>query len=535
MLAGAILHGIILVGTLFAYGRWLDDETLGEICLYGLFIEFFFSVGFLNYFSFTDAILFLDCGTIQSGITFFTISLILCFDGLSGFFLGILTVALIFCFYFLVEYFEYDAGSSMIISLSALFSQVALLFFCSFDLFLIIFFWEVISIISFLLVQHWSHRIPTYKAGLKVFTISQIGDFPFLIFIFIINARFGTTSLIEILPLIQLVSFEFLAFSGFIFSVTTLLAFLLSMAVFLKSAQFFFYPWLLDAMEAPVPISAQLHSSTLVVIGFYLFYRFQILFMISPAINIIFLWFGLFTVIGASILGFFQVDGKRLLACSTASQLGYIIVSLGLGLYEESLFLLAFCCCNKAFTFVWFGVLMQRHAGLSDFRFIGGSSNLAWFEHAGLAVAIANFTILPGAFSWHVKSLFIQGQTPVSPFGFSFGVEVLQLTWFFSSLYLLYLYIALFLKPIQGKNSTFVNSALKTLQTKSLVKLLLWETKQFCLKIVFKNSTQEVSTSFFFISFLILICLVCPMSFGFIMFTDTSWACGEIFLPLSYY
>jgi NADH:ubiquinone oxidoreductase subunit 5 (subunit L)/multisubunit Na+/H+ antiporter MnhA subunit len=115
------------------------------------------------------------------------------------------------------------------------------------------------------------------------------------------------------------------------------------------------------------------------------------------------------------VLGFFQTDGKRLLACSTASQLGYVVVTIGLGLYEEGLTLLAFCCCNKAFTFVWFGALMQRFAGLSDFRFISGSSALSWFEHAGLAIAVANFTILPGAVSWQVKGLFSLGMTPYTP------------------------------------------------------------------------------------------------------------------------
>lgn len=152
---------------------------------------------------------------------------------------------------------------------------------------------------------------------------------------------------------------------------------MLSAGLLLKAAQFFFYPWLLDAMEAPVPISAQLHSSTLVVIGFYLFYRFQLLFMLAPAVNGVLVFAGVLTTVGASVLGFFQIDGKRLLACSTASQLGYVVTGLGLGLYEESLLLLAFCCCNKAFTFVWFGVLMHRFAGVSDFRFIGGSANLA--------------------------------------------------------------------------------------------------------------------------------------------------------------
>lgn len=304
---------------------------------------------------------------------------------------------------------------------------------------------------SFLLVQHWSHRLPTYKAGLKVFSISQVGDFPLFFFIFLLLSRFNTGGLAEILTMLPLAAFEFFpAPMGLLVSLHTTLATLLAFAVFLKAAQFFFYPWLLDAMEAPVPISAQLHSSTLVIIGFYLFYRFNVLFLLSPTSSHLLLLFGSLTVVGASVLGFFQIDGKRLLACSTASQLGYTVVALGLGLFEEGLILLTFCCINKAYTFVWFGVLMHRHSGVSDFRFLAGSASLSWFEHAGLAVAVSNFTVLPGAFSWHVKGLFLLGSAPaISPLA-GFCLEILQLTWFFSSLYLWTLYITLFLKQTQG-------------------------------------------------------------------------------------
>ena len=226
----------------------------------------------------------------------------------------------------------------------------------------------------------------------------------------------------------------------------TYVACLLSGAVFLKSAQFFFYPWLLDAMEAPVPISAQLHSSTLVIIGFYLYFRFISLFLALPAVGLLFVFAGVTTALGASFLGFFQEDGKRLLACSTAGQLGYVVTALGLGAVEEALLLLVFSCVNKAFTFVWFGTLMQRYSGLSDFRFIGGAPLGSWGEHAGLAVALANFTVFPGAFSWHVKGLFLRGHPTHYPSLTGCALDVLQLTWLLSSLYMFRLYFAAFLR-----------------------------------------------------------------------------------------
>lgn len=437
---------------LVLYSRWLDDETLADLCLYSLATELVFAAFNVVYIYYTDSIFFLHCGYILADVFQINISVVFCFDELSGFFFGILDFALILCFYFLVEYFEYDSNSTGIILLSSLFSHCALWYFCVFDLFLLLVFWETISLISFLLIQHWSYRLPTYKAGIKVFFVSQLGDIPLFIFAFLILNRFGTTDLAEILSQLFLVAFEYVLFSNMqiLVSFPTLAAFCLSFAVLLKAAQFFFYPWLLDAMEAPVPISAQLHSSTLVIIGFYLYLRFQNLFILAPSVANLTMFFGVTTVVGASVLGFFQEDGKKLLACSTASQLGYAVTGLSLYYYEEALILMTFCCCNKAFTFIWFGALMDKYAGVSDFRFISGAYTFSWLEHAGLLVSLSNFTIVPGVFSWHVKSLFLKGQYVYESVATKYCLDVLTLTWFFSSLYLIYLYLILFLKPMRG-------------------------------------------------------------------------------------
>lgn len=110
----------------------------------------------------------------------------------------------------------------------------------------------------------------------------------------------------------------------------------------------------------------------------------------------------------ASVLGFFQDDAKRLLACSTAAQLGYVMVLVGLQAWSASLLLLTFCCCNKAYAFVWLGVIMERRSGLSDVRGLR-DVRLLWPERCGLVTAVANSTIWPGAFVWHVKGLLLRG------------------------------------------------------------------------------------------------------------------------------
>ena len=437
MILSLLCHGIILVSFLLVLCKWFDDSLLIDICFYGLVIELLVS-----------SINIVYIGNILDYKFLIKIFLVLFFDEISNIFFFILCFSLILCFYFLIEYFEYDFNSTSIILLSSLFSQVALWFFCVYDLFLLIFFWESISIISFFLIQYWSFRIPSYKAAIKVFFISQIGDLPFFTFFFLLMYKFNTTDLTEIQSQVFLLSFDYIIFSNLniIVSFSFLLSFLLSSAVLLKSAQFFFYPWLLDAMEAPVPISAQLHSSTLVIIGFYIYFRFQNIIVLSPSISFIFLIFGVVTVVYASVLGFFQEDGKKLLACSTASQLGYVITGLGLCYFEESVLMLIFCCCNKAITFIWFGVLMDKYSGISDIRIIGGIHKLSLLEHTGILISICNFTIVPGVFSWQLKSLYLKGQYTYDFFITKYCLDILLLTWFFASLYFFFLYISLFLK-----------------------------------------------------------------------------------------
>jgi hypothetical protein len=112
--------------------------------------------------------------------------------------------------------------------------------------------------------------------------------------------------------------------------------------------------------------------------------------------------------------------------------------------------MLIFCCCNKAITFIWFGILMDRYSGLSDLRIIGGIHKLSLFEHTGLLLSLCNFTIIPGVFSWQIKSLYLKGQYVYDFFFIKYCLDILLLTWFFASLYFFFLYISLFLKSFKS-------------------------------------------------------------------------------------
>lgn len=449
MITVFIFHGFLLIVSSILLIRYSDIRSLSLLFFISLFLEFLLSLLLTSFVSSTSTVYFINLGTFFIDLSFFNAPIVFIFDELSGYFFSILFVALSVCLVFLFQYFEYDFFGSTIVILSFLFSQLAFLFFCSFDLISIIFFWEWISAVSFLLIQHWVFRVATIKASIKVFFISQLGDMFFLLGLFFMISFFESTDLSVILSSSYLNNFLYLKIFSFSVSINSLLALSLTVALFLKSAQFFFFPWLLDAMEAPVPISAQLHSSTLVVIGFYLVFRFFDILFYQQWLLTLFFIFGFCTVIGASVLGFFQDDGKKLLACSTASQLGYVIVSLGLGFYEESLMLLCFCCCNKAFTFVWFGVLMNNNSGISDFRLLNCLA-WTWFEKAGCVVSTLSSTIGIGSFGWHVKSLFSMGLLNNESIIFLIAMELLGFTWFFSSLYSFKLIYAILSVPTRS-------------------------------------------------------------------------------------
>ena len=126
MIFSLFFHSAIVVMLLALYSRWLDEEVLADLCLYGLVLELLLAAFNVAHIYYTDSIFFLHCGHIVADVFVLNISAVFCFDELSGFFFSILNFALILCFYFLVEYFEYDSNSGGIILLSSMFSHLAM-------------------------------------------------------------------------------------------------------------------------------------------------------------------------------------------------------------------------------------------------------------------------------------------------------------------------------------------------------------------------------------------------------------------------
>lgn len=215
-------------------------------------------------------------------------------------------------------------------------------------------------------------RIYTIKASLKTFIFSRISDmFMFFSFILVI-VFFNTTDLSLIFIQIPFLTFHYLFIGNLAIHFLTLFSFSIVISGVIKAAQFFSHVWLPDAMEAPTPASALIHSSTLVIAGIFLIIRFSILFEFTILTNYYLAILGSTTLAFGSVAAVFQNDIKKLVAYSTISQIGYLVCGCGFCCYEEVLIYLIVHALNKAFLFILVGYTVHFFNSNTDMRQMGG-------------------------------------------------------------------------------------------------------------------------------------------------------------------
>ena len=299
--------------------------------------------------------------------------LVFCIDSLALVASSLVLLLTMFALYFGVEYMYREAFINRLLYLLNMFAtSVVLLFFC-YDYFLIMFAWECIGLFSLLLVNFYSTRVYTIKAAQKTFVFSRISDMFMFISFLLTVVVFNSTDLSVIFLQIPFMAFHFLFIGNTAWHFLTFFATSLVLSGGIKAAQFFAHVWLPDAMEAPTPASALIHSSTLVVAGVFLVIRFSVLFEFTLFTNYLLILVGGLTLSFGSITAVFQNDIKKLVAYSTISQIGYLVCGCGFGCYEEVLIYLIIHALNKAFLFVLVGYTVHFFSGNTDMRQMGGS------------------------------------------------------------------------------------------------------------------------------------------------------------------
>lgn len=299
--------------------------------------------------------------------------LVFCIDTLALISSSLVLTLTSFSLYFGVEYMYREAFINRLLYLLNMFAtSVVFLFFC-YDYFLIMVSWECIGLFSLLLVNFYSTRAYTIKAAQKTFVFSRISDmFMFITFLLSVII-FNSTDLSVIFLQAPFMTFHFLFVGSSAWHFLTIFSFSLVLSGGIKSAQFFSHVWLPDAMEAPTPASALIHSSTLVVAGVFLIIRFSVIFEFTLFTNYFLIVWGSLTLAFGSITAVFQNDIKKLVAYSTISQIGYLVCGCGFCCYEEVLIYLIVHALNKAFLFVLVGYTVHFFNANTDMRQMGGS------------------------------------------------------------------------------------------------------------------------------------------------------------------
>ncbi|SPF45946.1 NADH:ubiquinone oxidoreductase, membrane subunit L [Syntrophobacter sp. SbD1] len=215
-------------------------------------------------------------------------------------------------------------------------------------------FWELVGLSSYLLIGFWYEKFSASQAGKKAFVMTRSGDVAFFIGILLLFLHLGNLSI----PVLN----SRAAFAALSPSFVTLIALLIFGGIVGKSAQFPLLTWLPDAMEGPTPVSALLHSATMVAAGVYLFARLFPFFSMSPSAMDIFLAIGTISMLLASTMAMVSRDIKKVWAYSTISQLGFMIMALGSGGYFAGVFHLTAHAGFKALLFLCSGVFIHKYA-----------------------------------------------------------------------------------------------------------------------------------------------------------------------------
>jgi NADH-quinone oxidoreductase subunit L len=222
--------------------------------------------------------------------------------------------------------------------------------------------WEGVGLCSYLLVSFWFEKPSAARAGKKAFVTNRVGDWGFMLAMFLIFARLGTLDIPTALS-------NAVYLSG---GTATAIALLLYVAAAGKSAQGPLFVWLPDAMEGPTPVSALIHAATMVTAGVYLLVRSHPFLQHGPAAGDVVAWVGAITALVAATIALVNFDIKRVLAYSTISQLGYMFLAVGVGAYTAAIFHMVTHAFFKALMFLGAGSVMHGMEDEQDMRFMGG-------------------------------------------------------------------------------------------------------------------------------------------------------------------
>ena len=285
--------------------------------------------------------------------------------------------------------------------------------------------WEGVGLCSYLLIGFYYDKTFAADAGKKAFITNHIGDFGFLIAVFLLFNTFGSVDFDQVFAA---ASAGGVAQYG---GIATVICLLLFVGACGKSAQIPLYVWLPDAMAGPTPVSALIHAATMVTAGVYMAVRSNVLFRLAPDAMLVVAIVGAVTAIFAASIGLAQNDIKKVLAYSTVSQLGYMFLAVGVGAFTAAIFHVMTHAFFKACLFLGAGSVIHGCGGEQDMRKMGGLRKYMPKTHWTMLVATLAIAGVPGLAGFFSKDEILANAYFYSPILWGVGVLTAGMTAFY--------------------------------------------------------------------------------------------------------
>ncbi|MEO5937023.1 MAG: NADH-quinone oxidoreductase subunit L [Terriglobales bacterium] len=388
-LAGALING--------ALGRRFPKTLVSAIALGASGAAFAYSLWVVSQFGSLPQVPHVENYGPWIEISEFTVNFGFQLDQLSVVMLMVVTGVGFLIHIYSVGYMHDDDGYYRFFSYLNLFMFFMLVLVLANNYLLMFVGWEGVGLASYLLIGFYFLKDSASQAGKKAFIVNRIGDFAFLLGMFLMVKYFGTLDFHSVFTQASIMPTETVGVG-----LLTLMGFCLLIGACGKSAQVPLYVWLPDAMEGPTPVSALIHAATMVTAGVYMVARSHPIYDHAPKALLAVAVIGAVTAIFAASIGMVQTDIKRVLAYSTVSQLGYMFLACGVAAYSAGIFHLMTHAFFKALLFLAAGSVIHAMGGEQDMRFMGGLRKYIPVTFGVMAIgtiAIAGIPPLAGFFS----------------------------------------------------------------------------------------------------------------------------------------
>jgi len=349
---------------------------------------------------------------------------------------------------FSTDYMSEDPHNQRFFSYLSLFTFFMLLLVSGANYFVMFVGWEGIGIVSYLLINFWFTRIQANKAAILALTMNRVGDMGLSIGFFAIFALFGSLDYATVFSLSPFMNE----------TAITIIALLLLSGAMAKSAQIPLHSWLPGSMEGPTPVSALIHAATLVTAGLYLLLRSSPLLEFSPTALLVITLVGATTAFFAATCGLVQNDLKRIIAFSTISQLGYMVMAVGLSQYNVALMHVINHAFFKALLFLGAGAVIHSFADQQDVRRMGGLIKFLPFTYSVMLVGTLSLLATPWLTGFYSKDLIIELAYGTYSFSGTYAYILGSATAGLTAFYSFRLISLVFLTAPNGSKTVYLNS-----------------------------------------------------------------------------